>query len=53
MKTRDRDMAKHGADNVKHEQEVAASRDHSRQREAGAKQAQAKASKQKDKKSGK
>jgi hypothetical protein len=57
MKTSDRDMAKHGADNVRHEQEDVAANDHPRQRETGAEQAQAKAkakaSKQKDKKSGK
>lgn len=49
MKTKDQDMAKRGTDNTKHEQEEAASRDHARQRKAGAKEYQEKAKKQKQK----
>lgn len=52
MKTDDRQMAKRGTENAKHEQEDAAARDHPRQRKAGSAQARAKARKQKDKKSG-
>lgn len=52
MKTDDRQMAKRGTENAKHEQEDAAARDHPRQRKAGSAQARAKARKQKDKKTG-
>ena len=53
MKTKDRDLAKRGADNARHKQEDAASRDFERQRRAGADEYAAKAKKQKRKQSGK
>lgn len=50
MKTKDQDMAKHGANNAKQEQENVASRDYAKQTKAGAKQYLEKAEKQKEKK---
>ncbi|HZX70344.1 MAG TPA: hypothetical protein VFE77_05945 [Rhodanobacter sp.] len=49
MKTKDKEMEKRGADNTRHEQEDVALRDHAKQREAGVKQYQEKARKQKQK----
>lgn len=51
MKTKDQELARRGADNIKHDQESAAAHDHPEQRKAGIKQAQAKAKKQKEKQS--
>lgn len=49
MKVKDQDMAKHGVNNAKQEQENVASRDRAEQTKVGAKEALEKARKQQEK----
>ena len=47
MKIKNEELAKHGTQNAKHEQEAVASRDQAKQREADVEDTEAKAKKQK------